>query len=364
MRRRSLSHLRRPWRDRRKCGMKHFLHGSLLPVLVLSPRPRVVIIVMLLGILGAVVTTLGGTEEMPPSFTIIDVPRASSTYTSGINHSGQIVGEFQDSKDQIHGFLRKPAGDLTILEVGVISTHARGINSAGTTVGYYTDEFHVHSFLRSLTGALTRLDVPGALDTYASGINDAGYIVGWFNSRSGVHGFARTPTGIFSIVDVRRGDITLAYGINNRGEIVGTFREVEGMKEHWHGFLRTTTGAFTVLDAPGAINTNAAGADDAGRIVGSFLDTAYREHGFIRSATGTFVTIDVPGAIASSDVSAINPTGRMVGEVDGRHGFVTSATRSAMIAHLLNTMGLFTEGWLRVIFEKLSRLQDALGPSG
>jgi probable HAF family extracellular repeat protein len=65
----------------------------------------------------------------------------------------------------------------TINMPGATSTFVSGINDAGQIVGYFSDSTGLHGFLNT-GGSFTQFDVPGAFGTFASGINDAGQIVG------------------------------------------------------------------------------------------------------------------------------------------------------------------------------------------
>jgi len=105
----------------------------------------------------------GGRAEAGYSFQIIDVPGAGSTYASGINGAGQIVGEYDG-----HGFLYS-GGSFTTLDVpGADSTAARGINGAGQIVGgwsiYVDDGEAPHGFL-----ATSAVPEPSALVLLGTG---------------------------------------------------------------------------------------------------------------------------------------------------------------------------------------------------
>lgn len=64
------------------------------------------------------------------SFTQLDVPGAISTYAYGINNAGQIVGQFTNIANIVHGFL-DTGGSFTQLDVsGAFGTLAFGINDA------------------------------------------------------------------------------------------------------------------------------------------------------------------------------------------------------------------------------------------
>ena len=95
------------------------------------------------------------------TLTTLNVPGASSTIASGINNSGQIVGQYSNTGGT-HGFLLSGGVYTTLDAPGAISTEAYGINDAGQIVGQYSDNTGgTHGFLLS-GGSYTTLDVPGA----------------------------------------------------------------------------------------------------------------------------------------------------------------------------------------------------------
>src|ERR1044071_1313578 len=73
------------------------------------------------GIIFAVLSFLGVVMSQQAwsvsfSFTIIDVPGAGRfTQAFGINNSGQIVSDFQDSSFTVHGFLATPVPEPSAL---------------------------------------------------------------------------------------------------------------------------------------------------------------------------------------------------------------------------------------------------------
>ena len=61
------------------------------------------------------------------------------TGATGINDAGQIVGSYYDTSHNIHGFL-KSGGSFTRIDVpGATYTYSSGINNAGHIVGNYDD---------------------------------------------------------------------------------------------------------------------------------------------------------------------------------------------------------------------------------
>jgi probable HAF family extracellular repeat protein len=106
------------------------------------------------------------------TFASFDVPGAASTYATGINNGGQIVGPFWDNVGS-HGFLLDIDGSFTAIDApGSRGTYPSSINDAGQIVGEFDDSSLVsHGFVYS-DGSLTPFDVPGATGTYARGINN------------------------------------------------------------------------------------------------------------------------------------------------------------------------------------------------
>jgi len=87
-------------------------------------------------------------------FTTFDNPLATNnTSAFDINDAGQIVGYYQDSRREAHGFLLS-GGTYTTPDVSsanpAFGTLAQGINDAGQIVGYYEgNDLGFHGFLYS-----------------------------------------------------------------------------------------------------------------------------------------------------------------------------------------------------------------------
>src|SRR2546430_11806852 len=131
------------------------------------------------------------------TYTTIDDPLATTrTSARDINNAGQIVGEYIDSSNHLHGFLLS-GGTYTILDDPLATpgagTSAYGINASGQIVGKYTDASnHVHGYLLS-AGTYTTLDYSmTSTTTVAWDINTFGQIVGNYVSGGQIPGFLRT----------------------------------------------------------------------------------------------------------------------------------------------------------------------------
>jgi hypothetical protein len=144
------------------------------------------------------------TCEAPPyeSFTISSrgvVTRfnpfgAPSSFASGLNPQGIVVGTYTDSSGVTHGYELEHGAFTSNDFPGSLLTFNGGINAEGAIVGFYTDAANVtHSFLRS-HGDYTSFDPPGATYSNAGGINASGVIAGFYlDSANVAHGYIRKP---------------------------------------------------------------------------------------------------------------------------------------------------------------------------
>jgi hypothetical protein len=289
------------------------------------------------------------------------------TFPSSINNGGTITGIYVDANTLYHGFLRSPGGEFTTLDapgvgtsVGTrfrapvfpatvnIKTRSINTNDRGAITGNYIDSNNVsHGFLRSPEGEFITLDAPGASSaagsfdgTFPSGINNSGTITGNFiDSKDLNHGFLRSPRGEFITFDAPGAKSVAAAGygtvpesINDAGAITGHYIDVRNATR---GFVRSPGGKFTTFDAPGASSSAAFGygtlpesINDAGAIAGHYGDANGLYHGFLRIPGGEFTTFDAPGAAMGTLPKSINASGAITGHYvnaqNVNHGFVRS----------------------------------------
>ncbi len=207
---------------------------------------------------GYIAFTFHGTSYVP-----LNVPSAIFSCGFGINKSGEIVGEYEDSSGHTHGFL-------------------------------YDGRRY------------TTIDYPGSAFTYAWDINDAGLIVGTYIDSNGFdHGFLYN--GTFTAINFPSATTTAAYGINSSGDIVGWYTT-----DSQHGFLLKSE-SYSNVDFPGAVQMSPSGINDAGTIAGYYSDANFKDHGFTY-AGGAFTTVDVTGGQAT-ELSRIKNSGNVVGIV-------------------------------------------------
>jgi hypothetical protein len=190
------------------------------------------------------------------------------TFTSaviGINPAGAISGVYFDASSVAHGYVRAPDGTITPFDVtgagstpgSTQGTYNSGINTAGATMGDYADSNDVfHGYVRASNGTITTFNVSAAgtgpgtplceqtttcPGTIPEGINNQGAITGQYIDASGVnHGFLRALNGTITTFDAPdagtgSGQGTIPSSPNPAGAITGFYIDANGVN---HGFLR------------------------------------------------------------------------------------------------------------------------------
>lgn len=191
-------------------------------------------------------TVVGGTSNgtafvLPNGGALAILPTVNGTTTSqtafGINHAGQIVGQFADSATgSTPGYLLS-GGVYTILAptVNALVTNAQGVNSNGLVTGFSsTDGVHQHGFFYdSATQAFSLVADPNVANlvlTQFLGLNDIGLAVGYYQTTDGSqHGFLfDIATDAYTFLDDPSAattglSITQITGVNNSNEIDGFY---------------------------------------------------------------------------------------------------------------------------------------------
>jgi probable HAF family extracellular repeat protein len=141
------------------------------------------------------------------------------------------VGWTWDGRD--YSFITFPAASESLS-----GTFASGINDSGKVVGYYEDsDSDYHGFLKD-GRRMSSFDVPGADDTYPSAINNQDEVVGYYSIGTTNYGFIMQASN-FVTVDVPGAASTLIFGNNDRGEIVGQYIDASGNE---YAFVATPIG--------------------------------------------------------------------------------------------------------------------------
>jgi len=235
------------------------------------------------------------------SYSDIQVPGSSYTSAIGINNMGDIVGYYQSSQGQVHGFVLSNGTYTTLDFPGAIGgTFAHDINDGGAIVGNYDDGKGSHGFVFA-NGKYAAFNFPNAPGgTFAAGINKAGQIVGSYSSNNQMHGF-ELQGRTFKKIDAPNSTQTLPVGINNAGKISGTFYDAAGT----HGFVLSGS-SFQTIDFPGSNNTtDGAGLNDKALVVGNFKDPNLQLYQGLLTDTVRFQQLTVPGSVTTfpSDIN-------------------------------------------------------------
>jgi hypothetical protein len=221
--------------------------------------------------------------------------------------------------------LAKAQGTYTQIDYpGAAQTECYGINNAGDMVGWYEDTGgNWHGFLLS-GGTYTKVDYPGATTTLLRGLNDVGQIVGYgtfggnYDNNSGF--VFNIHTLVFTAVSDPDANVltTLPLAINNGGIVVGFVQYQESLTQFpAYGFeLRGTT--FTQIIAPPGASavTQIQGITAEGLMVGitnSFSDPNFLlSHGKFQMLTKGFPDYNAATGINSSGT-------RIAGYYRGHH---------------------------------------------
>jgi hypothetical protein len=182
----------------------------------------------------------------------IDYPGAVSTYVTGINDQGQIIGSYIPSSctpgTTCGGQFLYSNGVFSPLN---LSFSARGINDSGEIVG-------VNGITQAIldnNGAVSVIPIPGASSAGAIGIKNRGDIVGEY--------FVESSTFFYSYSFMYSGGVvatisgspvsTVGVGINDLGQVVVDLQAGSAL---WSG------GVFSPINVPGFALTLASGIND------------------------------------------------------------------------------------------------------
>lgn len=253
--------------------------------------------------------------QVPPSN---GAPYPLTTTVTGVSSSGLVVGtvhaEYCDNcpyPDPFDAGFTYQNGIYTLVNAGSLSTWVTGINDAGDIVGYYINVHnYTGSFLLENDAFITFLNQgPTSPWNEANGINNIGEVVGTSQNATEGRGFAIANDTNTSI-SVKGQQITRAQHVNDYGVIVGYAGVCDVECTSWHGFIYDA-GKFIPLNYPGATATELTGSNNNGVIVGTYTDSAGAAGSFIYS-NEEFKAFSVPGACTTT-VTGINNQGVIYG---------------------------------------------------
>jgi uncharacterized membrane protein len=243
-----------------------------------------------------------------------NVPGALQTFPGGINNAGLSVGQYQDKRKVLHGYILNGKKATTLDDPNGTGTGANDLNPNGaiSIVGFYLNS------AGSSVGFLYRdgkyRDIPGprgATASFAAAINDEGNIVGdYVDSRKKTHGFLLRGAK-YTTLDPPGSTFSVATGINQVGGITLSWVDSHGVL---HSSLYNGR-AYKSIDVPGAAGSVALGLDAAGDVTYEWLDRKGLAHAALLHG-GKFYKFGYPKAVQSY-ASGINDKNEIVGGFQG-----------------------------------------------
>lgn len=247
-------------------------------------------------------------NPLTQKFQVIDLGTfGSSTFATGINNKGQVVG--RSSTGSAFRAFRWSNGYMQDLgTLGGVGGLAYGINDSGQVVGMAnTSGGTGHAFLWS-NGYMQDLGALGGIFSVASGINDSGQVVGNANYSSGGPSHATLwSDGSMQDLGTLGGSTSEAYGINNSGQIVGYSATSTGRE---HAFL-LSNGSMQDLGTLGGNNSYAQCINSIGQIAGYAHISGGQYRAYLWS-NGSMQNLGTLGGTRST-AYGINDNGQVVG---------------------------------------------------
>lgn len=234
---------------------------------------------------------------------------------------------------------------------GGIYSYATGINDSGQVVGEYKPDYPLNSMNSFITGAngvgMENLDFFGSKFINASGISNSGQVAGYydFNDNGNFRAFITGPNGA-GVTDLGTLGGIGSYGldINNSGQVAGESFLPDNRTVHAFITGANGVGMTDLGTLDGKTSSSATGINDSGQVVGSSGNYDGPSHAFITGANGVgMADLGTLDGNTSSYATGINNSGQVVGASGNNHNgtyyhaFITGANGLGMTD--LGTMG-------------------------
>jgi probable HAF family extracellular repeat protein len=271
---------------------------------------------------GALVTVMlmvacvGAAGAAPPPVTTVDLGGfgGSDVFIKGLSETGQVVGNHDDARGEVFGFVGTADGGLvTAASVTGIDPDARetlvtGISGSGQIIGTAL-AFAARAFSWTPAGGLVEIPTLAGRYSIPAAVNDDGVVVGKSEVANSVfHPFVWVEGS--PVVDL--GVEGEAVAVNDNGQVVGNMKVAGG---YTHAFSWTQAGGLVDLGTLGGLTSSAIAVNESGQVTGSSLTSGSVERAFIWSAGGGMVNLGtIGGAVGASRGLAINDDGMVVGD--------------------------------------------------
>ena len=253
-----------------------------------------------------------------------------------INASGQVAGNFSsyDFDNPTHAFVTN-ATTNAITDLGTLgcgtrdycngTSYATGINASGQVVGY-SDDVNVgipFAFITNpSTNAMINLGTLGGGTSQAFGINDSGQVTGYAGLASSGWGHAfitDATTEAMTDLGTLGGAQSWGYAINASGQVTGYSYITGGTGSGPnHAFITdATTEAMTDLGTLGGTNSEGLAINTSGQVVGWSNTASGTQHGFLYTGgqmldLNSLLDASDAAAYTLSSATGINDSGQIV----------------------------------------------------
>lgn len=259
------------------------------------------------------------------TYTSLTYPGAYVTFANGINASGEIVGAYQTDTTcnpqylpvpncTTHGFTYFNGSYSSYDAPDSISTYITGVNDYGDIVGIYTSsDNNVHGFLLEHNGSFQTLDQQNqqSLTTVPMGVNKSLTVAGMLYGAQNPHsGFVWTK-GNFSVTSP---SFDGGYrGIANNGAVVGQIF----LHDFWKGYLKSASDKDVFAFHSDTYFSGVNNRGDIVRVTGAnsyfVAHVEANEGGTDKEVTPKYVSVAFPGA-GFTKANAINANDAIVGD--------------------------------------------------
>ena len=276
------------------------------------------------------------------SYTLTDLGDlgGSSTYASGLNDSGEVVGYGALAGNTVFHAFKYEAGTITDISSLGASSFASAVNNSGLIVGYsgLTGPPAKNQAWSYSGGTMTAIGSTSPfIGSMATAVNDAGKVVGQSGSDAFLYsGGVTTDLGTLS-----GGSYSLATGISASGEIVGYGNVTGGAT---HAFV--DNGTMTDIGTLGGPDSYALAVNASGEVVGQSTTAGYLTHAFVYDS-GVMTDIGTLGGTTSIALS-VNNAGDVVGystdSLGDYHAFLYSGGVMTDLSSILGGFSSYATG--------------------
>ena len=313
-----------------------------------------VVVILTMGLASMVAQAAGWT------ITDLGTLGGSSSYATGINNRGQVVGTSNLAGDvSSRAFLYTNGGMYDLGTLGGTSSSASGINALGQVVGTSGLNGTVES--RGFIYSAGKLQSIGALmsgvrsSSDGRAINSRGQVVGMGSNLDAPQAPRERIYAVTynrSTLSQLNSEMLVATGINDKGQIIGYKQVYDGLPYRARALLLAhgrLTELGTLDTVPGRASIPA-GINNSGEIIGtsSNILTGFRQAFIYRN--GKMNNLGAQLGFATSEGTAINNFGDVVGNGTrpDKEGFQPFVYRKSVLTELNTLPEVLSAGWILI----------------